>query len=233
MFKRSPVLKYESILEEYPNILSTAKSIMPEWYKKIPKWKNDEMFTFGVGINKTLKQCLPFMDSLSCGYIVTLPYDIYIHQNDGSPYLAWNDKVSNPPGCREAIADPNLLPFGHSPIEYTWNPCVSFEVPKGYNILIVHPLNRHDLPFTTLSGIIDGGFVTQPNGNFPFYIKEGFEGVIKQGTPIFQIIPFKKEGWKSQMTKGLIQIGLKNTKSSNLVFNGWYKNNFWTRKDYQ
>ncbi len=118
-------------------------------------------------------------------------------------------------------------------MEYTWNACVSFSVPKGYNMLVTHPLNRYDLPFTTLSGIIEGEYVVQPSGSFPFYIKHGFTGLIEQGTPIFQIIPFKTESWESQKIEGLSKIGTTNQKASNLVFNGWYKNKFWTRKEYK
>lgn len=47
-FKRTkldkPILQYESLLEEYPNIVSPAKANIPEWYKKIPKWKDNEIF---------------------------------------------------------------------------------------------------------------------------------------------------------------------------------------------
>ena len=33
--------------------------------------------------------------------------------------------------------------------------------------------------------------------HFPFLLKKNFEGLIKQGTPIIQVIPFKRESWKS------------------------------------
>ena len=60
MFKKKPVLQYESAVELYPNIVTPAKNHVPEWYKKIPKWKNNEVLTIGKGFNPTLKQCLPF-----------------------------------------------------------------------------------------------------------------------------------------------------------------------------
>ena len=237
MFKRKPILKYESTLKEYPDTIVPSKSVIPEWYRKIPKWANNEIFTMDEGVNQTVKQCMPFLDALSCGYVATLPYDLVVKvKEDGSPYIVWNDELTNTPntpGWRPKIAHENIVPKGYYPTEYTWNSCVSFEVPSGYNMLITHPLNRHDLPFLTLTGIIEGNFTVQPHGSLPFYIREGFEGLIRQGTPIFQIIPFRVESWHSKKESGLAEQGLINQKASALVFNGWYKNKFWTRKEYK
>ena len=46
------------------------------------------------------------------------------------------------------------------------------------------------------------------NGNIPFFINGNFTGVIDQGTPIAQIIPFKREDWKIEKNKDLIDIGM-------------------------
>jgi hypothetical protein len=63
----------------------------------------------------------------------------------------------------------------------------------------MHPLNRVDLPFITISGIIDfDKSIHAPIGNIPFFIKKGFTGTIPAGTPMFQMIPFKREDWKSE-----------------------------------
>ena len=35
----------------------------------------------------------------------------------------------------------------------------------------------------------------------PQQIEEGFEGIIEEGTPILQIIPFKRESWKAEYLK--------------------------------
>jgi hypothetical protein len=88
------------------------------------------------------------------------------------------------------------------------------------------------LPFTTLSGIVDGGLVMNPIGNLPFYIQEGFEGVIPQGTPIAQVIPFPQKNWTSKKTKGLVKKSLEHNNKGLSLFEGWYKKNFWTRKKY-
>jgi hypothetical protein len=83
-----------------------------------------------------------------------------------------------------------------------------------------------------LTGIIDGGFIMSVNGSIPFYVKEGFEGVIPQGTPIAQLIPFRQENWLSKKTKGLVVLSNQDKLRSNSLIYGWYKKTFWTRKKY-
>ena len=90
MFRKKPVLQYESAVEVYPNIITPAKNHVPEWYKKIPKWKNNEIFEIGKGFNNTVKQCMPFFDSLTTGYMIVLPYDLYVKNDGGVPLLTWN-----------------------------------------------------------------------------------------------------------------------------------------------
>lgn len=232
MFKKRPILKYESALEIYPKIISPAKNHVPEWYKKIPKWKNNEIISINNTSNHTVKQCVPFLDSLTTGYMILLPYDIYVKNNNGAPFITWKEGIKYPPKWREDVSDKNIVPFEHYPMEYTWQTAVAFSVPSGFSLLLTHPLNRHDLPFTTLSGIIDGGLVISHIGNIPFYIKKGFEGIIYQGTPIAQIIPFRQENWFSKIAKNLIKIGKLHNDSGMSVFSGWYKKTFWTKKNY-
>ena len=231
MFKKNPVIKYEAALEFYPNPLTPAKNHIPDWYKKIPKWKNNKVYDVENGFNNTLKQCMPFLDAFTTGYVVTLPHDIYVTNNNGVPFLSWKDS-KYPPQSRDSVADSNLVPFGHFPMEFVWNFSCATLVPKGYSVLITHPLNRYDLPFTTLSGIVDGEMIMHTKGNVPFYIKQNFEGTIPQGTPIAQLILFRQETWKSKKQSGLIKKGEIYNSSSMSTLIGWYKKTFWTHKKY-
>lgn len=231
MFRKKPILEYESAIEVYPNIVTPAKNSMPEWYKKIPKWKNNKIFEIDKGFNLSVKQCMPFLDSFTTGYTVVLPNDLYITDDNGLPYVSWKD-AEFPPSWRNEVADLNLVPSNHYPMEYIWKTGAAITVPIGYSMLFTHPLNRHDLPFTTLTGIVDGGLVMYQEGSIPFYIKKGFEGIIPQGTPIIQIIPFRQENWSSKITKGLLKKGQQNNSKTNALINGWYKKTFWTRKNY-
>jgi hypothetical protein len=230
MFKK-PTLKYESAVSIYPDIITPAKNNIPEWYKKIPRWKNNEIFNMEQGFNNTVKQCIPFLDSFTSGYMIILPNDLYVKNNNGSPFITWT-RSEFPPKVRHDVANLNIVPAGHHPTEFTWQTGVANTIPLGYSMLLTHPINRHDLPFTTLTGIIDGGLVMNPNGSIPFYIKDGFEGIIPQGTPIAQLIPFRQENWSSKKTKGLVEIAKQHNSKTTSLISGWYKKTFWTRKKY-
>ena len=231
MFRKKPILKHESAIEIYPNIITPAKNHIPDWYKKIPKWKNNKIFEVGKGFNNTLKQCMPFIDSLTAGYMIVLPHDVYVKNDNGFPLITWNS-IEFPPKIRNEVADLNLVPIGHYPSEFVWQTGVAITIPLGYSLLLTHPMNRHDLPFTTLTAIVDGGFIMSPIGNIPFYIKKDFEGIISQGTPIAQIIPFRQENWSSKKTKGLVKESMQHNAKTMAVISGWYKKTFWTRKEY-
>ena len=69
-------------------------------------------------------------------------------------------------------------------------------------------------------------------GNVPFFIKSNFEGVIPCGTPMFQIIPFKRENWKSEKDISLKDLDKKHEFLNLRTMHGYYKNKFWNRKSY-
>jgi hypothetical protein len=232
MFKKKPILQYESYLEFYPNIVEPAKGHVPKWYKEIDLWKNNEVFSIETRFNKTVKHCTSLLDSLTIGYMLVLPYDFYVKNNNGIPYIACKGNDAFTPKAQIQDDYPSLVPEGHNPLMFTWKFSAAISIPLGYSFLLTHPINRHELPFTTVSGVVDGGFVTNPIGSLPFYIKDGFEGVIPQGTPIAQIIPFRQENWSSKIANGLVNIGKKHGEQSKAVLSGWYKKTFWTRKNY-
>jgi hypothetical protein len=234
MFRKKPILEYESDEKYIDNLILPAKKFVPDWYKKIPRWKNNTIYEVDKGFNPTVKLCVPFLDALTTGYMISLPYDIYIKNNNGAPFLTTPGGVESKdaPNWRPEITHEKIVPTGCFPYEYTWNYCIAYTFPIGYSALATHPLNRHDLPFITLTGIIDGGVVMQSRGNFPFYIKEGFEGIIPKGTPIIQLIPFRQENWKSKKRVGLIEEGKKHNFLASSVISDWYKKTFWIRKKY-
>ena len=46
-------------------------------------------------------------------------------------------------------------PEGHHPNHLAFKGFWGMKTPKGWSLLVVHPLNRHDLPWTITSGIMD------------------------------------------------------------------------------
>jgi hypothetical protein len=207
-----------------------AKNSIPDWYKKIPtfnkKLEFDDLEPSAANVN--LKHCMPFLDALNFGYIQETWVEIHIKKvNNTIEY-----RYATTP---EIINHRDLSHFSISnkyvPIELVWKNVWMPKTPKGYSVLITHPLNRYDLPFITTSGVIDSdNFNTSVDGNIPFYIEEGFEGIIPVGTPMYQIIPFKRTDWNSRKNK----LDIKNNEKTHFEirkrFTGSYKNFMWERK---
>ena len=148
----------------------------------------------GSMINKNLKMCLPFVDAISCGFIQKTWCDIYIDKSDNSMKYYW---AHSPAPLGDRATTNITISEKYYPLEFHWkNPWIP-RTPKGWSVLITHPNNRLDLPFTTLSGIIDSdNFYHVEFGQYPFYVDANFEGLIPVGTPMFQIMPFKRDDWK-------------------------------------
>lgn len=215
-------LYFEELFEGIP-LIKPAKHSVPEWYGSLPRFTND--------IVPAIRACVPFMDSFLTGYHFPLVADIHVTLEDGMPRYNWRDKNLRLVEVRDGLSM-NGFPKGSG--YYNDNPVWvthhAIRIPKGYSALITHPLNRFDLPFTTLSGIVDD--LDLHKGNLPFLLKEGFTGTIPQGTPIAQVLLFKRESWKLEKLPGLIKTASLNSFKSGLVFSGWYRKHIWKKKSY-
>lgn len=69
--------------------------------------------------------------------------------------------------------------------------------PEGFSLLFTHPLNREDLPFRTLSGVVDCDLFGDGYVHFPaLWAAPDFDGVLKKGTPVAQVfaVPRNAQG---------------------------------------
>jgi hypothetical protein len=186
---------------------TTASSLMPEWYKKLSKYINNTDKPIKALGRKDVKSCVPFRDAMVTGYMYLLPADIEVAISDTGDIDIFHNRqltfsvvekrgdINNP--TNQGYGMPH--PLGTSPIMFAWSAQWGAKTSKADSILVTHPFNRHDLPFVTTSGVIDSGYFSVA-GNIPFFIKEGFTGVIPKGTPIAQIIPYERQEWISKET---------------------------------
>lgn len=221
--------EFEDITDPPP----PSKNLIPEWYKELPGFKEKEIFFNSSNIigNLSVKQCIPFIDSLTSGYMQTTWTDIYIEdRGDGVPIF----RQKSPP-LIVAQRPNNSIKTNDSyyPIEFVWKSSWIPQTPKGYSCLITHPLNRLDLPFTTISGIVDTDeYHHMYDGQFPFYLQKGFTGLIPMGTPMFQIIPFKRDDWQRTVERFDEKDAIKKEYLVKSVYFGLYKRLFWKRKNF-
>ena len=217
-----------------------ASKFIPEWYKNMPVHMDNEKTTGlskdGVAVsNLTLKGCSPFLDALTSGYIFTLPADIEFRNYPGKGInIRWatNIDLLGSHGPDQAPGLP--VPFDGNFDLLKWKPGWRVITPKGYSCLFTHPLNRHDLPFRTFSGIVDTD--SYPLGvEFPFQLLQIIQDdifIIEKGTPICQIIPFKRDSWKSKEIDFNEEENKKNGFKLKSKIVRSYKNQFWHKKSY-
>ena len=70
----------------------------------------------------------------------------------------------------------------------------TIELEQGYSLFATHPINRDDLPFRLLTGLVDCDQFTDVGVLFPaIWIDKKFEGILPRGTPVAQCFPVSRE----------------------------------------
>ena len=179
---------------------------LPDWFKTMPQKAYSAVF----GTEQmTVKRCPPVIDAMTHGFLMPLVADLRVQDGE----LSWDRDV---PGG-------GLMNYSRAPIDFHDNNQVigtpffdedrfllkftnfwTFEVPPGYSLLISHPFNRRDLPFVTLTGLVDADTYRDNFINFPaFWHDADFNGVLPKGTPVAQCVPVKRDIWTARF--GLIE----------------------------
>lgn len=197
-----------------------ASRFVPNWYRKMDGVIDGIM---------TVKKCVPFLDSFAIGYMIPLPIDV-TWNSDMEKFVSSSD-ISVYSKHDNSQVEGVEVPEGFSRVPHKWLNNWHIKTPKGYSTLFVHPLNRYDLPFQSITGVVDTD--THPLViNFPFFLKKDFSGKILAGTPMIQAIPFKRDSWKSKVIDDTSYRYPYHYKVTEPPF-GFYKRNFWKRKEFK
>lgn len=219
MSKKVKILSENINIDFLPPI--PAGREIPEWYKSIPSVRENDL---------TIKKCVPVLDGFSTGYLFRTSVDV-MYDSETQRFLD-NGIESQITSHGDFQIDGMELDSSLSPHPYKWINKFLWQTPKGYSTLFVHPLNRTDLPFQSISAVVDTDDFPL-SVQFPFFIKKDFNGLIPAGTPIIQAIPFKRDDWKLEVP---------DQKESYVYKDFWkwfdppmakYKKLFWKRKLYR
>jgi hypothetical protein len=174
---------------------------LPDWFKALPHKAANSITGED---NETVKKCPPFIDAMTFGFLIPLAADLQVRDGE----FSWNFEL--PEGAPGE--------YSHSPIDYhdpsqiagtpfhdddrfiiKFNNFWTIEAPEGYSLLFTHPVNRTDLPFTTITGLVDSDTFFQSPVNFPARWHDlDFNGVLPKGTPIAQCLPVRREAWAAR-----------------------------------
>ena len=174
-----------------------AAGHLPGWLKTMPSHAVSS--TLAGAEVRTVKQCPPFIDAMQGGILFPLATDLTVKDSE----FAWSWNLPPHPDSRMTRS-----PIGvHVPEQAEGMPgtgsttfVVKFTnfwtvtLPEGWSMLFTHPLNRLDLPFRTLSGMVSADQWTTGFVHFPaIWTDEAFDGVLEAGTPVAQAFPVPRE----------------------------------------
>lgn len=186
---------YEYIQKPIP-----ASHAIPQWWKDIPKYAGSDSLTIGPGANLTVKQCPPMIDTFTSGYILTAWADMLVTQENGFPFITWTASDRILETWPDSQVDMFEVPEGFNRTVFKFVHKWIVQTPPGWSTLFTQPFAYMDSPTRAIAGIVDTD-VLKTGINCPFVVKEGFEGIIKKGTPLVQLIPIKRANWEAEFVK--------------------------------
>jgi hypothetical protein len=222
--------------EEYRPV--PASKLIPEWYKNLESYMGGEKRPDGnAGTTATAKRCMPIFDAITGGYIISTHTDLWVSQRPDEnrkiqPYYEWANFGALGFHPKHQLPD-HPDGTGHEFSYPKWTNAWAITTPPGYSTLFISPLHR-ETPIIVLPGVVDTDTYNAPV-NFPFVLRDSkMDGLIPAGTPIMQVIPFKREEWQMEIgSNEEFQQQAKVTNKLRSVFFDSYKRQFRQPKEYR
>jgi hypothetical protein len=208
-----------------------ASMYVPEWYKKMESYVTGKKEILpNASAPQTIKKCMPVFDAMTAGYIIPTFTDIYVRIENDAPYFSWSsgNAIEFHP-----VAQIKEHPAQNGFDAPKWRNPWAIKLPKGYSASFVPPMHNPNGIFEVLPGVVDCDKYNAPV-NFPFIMKDTkFEGLIPAGTPMVQVIPFKRESWNMEIgsQQDFIDANLVATRLRTKFFDA-YKTLFRSKKEY-
>jgi hypothetical protein len=176
-----------------------AREMLPAWLRAMAPRVPSSLHQRSI---RTVKQCPPFVDAMAHGFMILLPCDVRVQRGCfewdwALPPLALGGHPRSPLSFHvpEQVAGSPLAREGRSALKF--NSFWTIELEPGWALMAVHPVNRDDLPFRLVTGLVDADRFNAVGINFPaVWVDPGFEGVLPRGMPVAQCFPVPREAPK-------------------------------------
>lgn len=173
-----------------------ARDALPDWLREMAPRVPSAVHQRSI---RTVKQCPPFVDAMSHGFMILLPCDVAVQDGQFSwnwplPPLAAPSHPRAPLSFHvpEQLAGSPLARGPQSALKF--NSFWTIELEAGWSLMATHPVNRADLPFRLVTGLVDADRFHEVGINFPaVWTEPGFRGVLPRGTPVAQCYPVPRE----------------------------------------
>ena len=215
------------IVDIFPHPVNANKKL-PLWFKNLPaKFGNHPKAV-------SVKRCIPFLEAASAGYIISFWCDVFVTVSNGDINFEYSNEKTNNFMTRhnydQIDGHPySDMPFGTVPMKFH-NPFI-VETKKGYSCLFTQPLNHLERRWKLLDGIVDtDNYYNHVHLPFIWLAKDG-EYVIEKGTPLVQVIPFKREKMKLEVGELNERKRLRHEGKLMSFFNNKYRRLFWHKME--
>jgi hypothetical protein len=230
VFRCDPAIEHELIRPV------AARAALPDWLRTMPRTGFSDVHGQDV---RTVKQCPPFVDAMSHGFIIPLPCDVTVH--DGVLSWDWDHPPLNveahprSPVSFHVPAQVEGTPFYDPDVSIVkFNSFWTIELEPGYSLFATHPVNRADLPFRLLTGVVDSDRFTDVGILFPaVWTDANFKGVLPRGTPIAQCFPILREALDLQFQPFSAEQAERYQSTANILLShpGAYRRRFRVRRE--
>jgi len=173
-----------------------ARGGIPDWLRRMPAKAHSQIHGRDI---RTVKQCPPFVDAMAYGVLIPLPCDVTVER--GAFSWAWD--IPQPATSGHPRAPLSFHPaaqFAGAPFAredfaaIKFNSFWTIEVEQGWSLFATHPVNRDDLPFRLITGLVDADLFHDGGINFPaVWTDANFFGVLPKGTPVAQVFAVPRE----------------------------------------
>jgi hypothetical protein len=172
-----------------------ARSQIPAWYRDLPT--DVHYAPLGIDI-PTAKRCPPFLDVLLSGFYLPLSTDI-IYDGENFQWRPLPTTGTEPYPTAPISFHPQVQAAG-TPLGAEEREIVKFinfwtiDLTPGWSILVTHPAHQIDLPFQTISAVIDVDRYTETFIQIPtLWLSRGEPCIVRRGTPIAHCFPIPRE----------------------------------------
>ena len=166
-----------------------ARGLLPDWLRDMPAKAHSEIHGRDI---RTVKQCPPFVDAMAYGFTILLPCDVTVDRGA----FAWDWDIPQPATVghpRAPLSFHVAAQFAGAPFARAGQAALKFnsfwtiELEEGWSLFATHPVNRDDLPFRLVSGLVDSDRFHDGGINFPaLWTEPDFVGTLPRGTPVAQ-----------------------------------------------
>ena len=167
-----------------------ARGVLPDWLRAMPAKAHSDIHGRDI---RTVKQCPPFIDAMAYGVMILLPCDVAVDRGAVFLGLGYSGAGDRGPSARAAELSCRRRNFptrrsrqdGQAALKF--NSFWTIELEPGWSLFATHPVNRDDLPFRLISGLVDADRFHDGGINFPaVWTQPDFSGVLPKGTPVAQ-----------------------------------------------